>query len=671
VRRPDLTELLRCGALLFALHGALAAADEVHRFDWLTSGRVSGHHVLTIRSDGTREVDFGYKDRGRGPQTSETIRFDAAGKVVAIDVEGEAYMGGPVEEHFRREGAAASWDSLIESGESQSAGDAFYVTGSGSFENMAILARALLDTPQHSLPLLPSGRAAIDRLVSTSLGPEGGRREVTLYAISGLDLLPSYLWLDENRELFALSVYWMGMVPEGWAAYLPDLQKLQQAAEARYHGELSARLTRRLPARYRVQDVHVVDVAAGRVLDAGEVAVQDGRIVSVGSPAPADFGGEVIDGHAGYLVPGLWDMHTHLGLEQGIQHIAAGVTTVRDMGNNPEEVQHVREQFSSGGAIGPHVLAAGFISPYSAPIGKLVDSQEEALQMVREYHDMGYPQIKLYSSIEPQWVPAIAAETHRLGMRLSGHVPNGMTAEAAVREGYDEIQHINMLFLNFLAGPDVDTRTPARVTLVAEKGGSLDLDSPEVQSFIGLLAQRRIVIDPTVALFDGMLRHRPGEYNPSYAMIADHLPPTVRRGMLNPIMEVSEANAATYARGAAAMVEMVGRLYRAGVPLVAGTDAMPGFLYDRELELYRQAGIPAAEVLRIATLGAARVMGLDASSGSIEAGKQADLVLLGDNPLEDISAVRRPRLVIKGREAWRPAELDRAMGIEPFVDDKP
>jgi len=190
-----------------------------------------------------------------------------------------------------------------------------------------------------------------------------------------------------------------------------------------------------------------------------------------------------------------------------------------------------------------------------------------------------------------------------------------------------------------------------------------------VQSFIGLLAQRRIVIDPTVALFDGMLRHRPGEYNPSYAMIADHLPPTVRRGMLNPIMEVSEANAPTYARGAAAMVDMVGRLYRAGVPLVAGTDAMPGFLYDRELELYRQAGIPAAEVLRIATLGAARVMGLDATSGSIDAGKQADLVLLKDNPLEDISAVRRPRLVIKGREAWRPADLDRAMGIEPFVSN--
>jgi len=224
-----------------------------------------------------------------------------------------------------------------------------------------------------------------------------------------------------------------------------------------------------------------------------------------------------------------------------------------------------------------------------------------------------------------------------------------------------------MLFLNFLAGPEDDTRTPLRFSLVAEKAASLDLGAPQVVDFIDLLKQRGIVIDPTVTIFDSMFRHRSGELDPSYAMIADHMPPAVRRGMLAGEMDINDSNAATYARSADALLGMIAGLHAAGVTLVAGTDAMPGFTLHRELELYQRSGISPPDVLRLATLGSARVAGDEQHSGSISEGKRAEFVLLAGNPLEDISAVRRPVAVFKGDRWYDPALLYEAVGIRPFT----
>jgi len=363
-------------------------------------------------------------------------------------------------------------------------------------------------------------------------------------------------------------------------------------------------------------------------------------------------------------------MHTHLSLSDGLLQIAAGVTTVRDLANDPERLAEVRAALDSGEVIGPRSFAAGFIdrkSPYSAPTGRLAESLDDALRMVGEYAAAGYPQIKIYSSIEPEWVKPIAAAAHENGMRLSGHIPSYMTARQAVLDGFDEIQHINMLFLNFLAGPEDDTRTPLRFTLVAEKAAGLDLDVREVTDFIALLKSKGVVVDPTVTIFDSMFRHRSGELDPSYEMIADHMPPAIRRGMLAGEMDIDDSNAATYARSADALLGMIARLHAAGVTLVAGTDAMPGFTLHRELELYQRAGISPADVLRIATMDSARVAGDTQNSGSISEGKRADFILLAGNPLQDINAVRRPVAVFKGDRWYDPALLYEAVGIRPFT----
>ena len=280
---------------------------------------------------------------------------------------------------------------------------------------------------------------------------------------------------------------------------------------------------------------------------------------------------------------------------------------------------------------------------------------------------MGYPQIKIYSSIEPEWVKPIAEEVHKNGMRLSGHIPSYMSAQQAVNDGFDEIQHINMVFLNFLAGPEDDTRTPVRFSLVAEKAGDMDLDADSVNTFISLLKENNVVVDPTVTIFDGMFRHRSGELNPEYAMIADHMPPSVRRSMLGGEMDINDRNAAAYAKSADALLEMIAKLHRAGITLVAGTDAVAGFTLHRELELYHRAGISTQDVLRLATIGSAQVAGVADRTGSIAEGKQADFVLLAGNPLQDISAVRRPVAVFKGDRWYDPAQLYEAIGVKPFT----
>jgi imidazolonepropionase-like amidohydrolase len=137
--------------------------------------------------------------------------------------------------------------------------------------------------------------------------------------------------------------------------------------------------------------------------------------------------------------------------------------------------------------------------------------------------------------------------------------------------------------------------------------------------------------------------------------------------MLAGEMDITDENAARYAKSADALLEMIGKLHRAGIPLVAGTDALAGFTLHRELELYHQAGISNAEVLKIATIGSARVAGVGESTGSISEGKTADFVLLAGDPLQDISAVRRPVAVFKGDRWFDPALLYEAIGVKPFT----
>lgn len=309
---------------------------------------------------------------------------------------------------------------------------------------------------------------------------------------------------------------------------------------------------------------------------------------------------------------------------------------------------------------------AGFIDgrgPYQGPTKVFADNESEARAAIDRYASLGYQQIKVYSSLKPELVPPIAAMAHAHGMRLSGHVPNGMTAEQFVRAGADEIQHMNFIFLNFLADKAGDTRTPARFTVVAENAASFDQNSPAVAGFIRLLLERKTVLDPTLGVFENLFTGRPGVVSDSWLPVVSRLPVQVQRASKAGGLPAPGDQDQLYKQSFAAVLKMAKRLYDAGVPMVAGTDSIEGLMLHRELELWVRAGIPAEKVLQVATLGAARVAKADSELGSIEPGKKADLVLVSGDPTRNIADIRRCRTVIKNGVEYNSDELYAALGI--------
>ena len=642
-------------------------------YDWHARGTPAGETTIVRAGDGRVSTELFVHWNNREYRLTSELQLDADGMVTAQLIEGTSPFGAPVRESFSFMQGEAAWRTRGESGRAQREQPAFYLPKEwGAVGSLEALVRAAVKRFDGELPLFPDGAARVEKLTETTVPTPAGETTLSLYAISGIDFTPSFAWFDDELTLAARDLGRMGMLPQGWdPAVLETLAKVQGEQNALRAARLSDELAHRVDRPVVFENVNVVDVAAGELLAGRHVRVQDGRIAEVSAAPIAEEGALRIDASGKTLVPGLFDMHGHFALEDGILNVAGGITSVRDLGSTPERMTELQDKFHSGAVIGPTTYAGAMIdglSPYTSR--NPAATRDEALAMVDRFAAEGYVQIKLYSSIDPTWVPAIAERAHGHGLRLSGHVPAFMSAEQAVRAGYDEIQHINMVFLNFLAGDREDTRQQIRFTLYGNEGGKLDLASAEVAAFVALLKERGTVIDPTAAIFDDMLRHLPGQPQPMYAAVAEHLPLAVRRGLFNPDFEIGDERVADWAATAERQSQMIRKLYDAGIPLVPGSDGMPAFTLHRELELYAEAGIPNAAVLRIATLDSARVLGVEEETGSIEPGKAADLLLLDGDPLQDISAIRRGVLVMKGKTLYRPDALYRAVGVEPFLSSQ-
>jgi imidazolonepropionase-like amidohydrolase len=641
-------------------------------YQWLTMGKPSGAQKVTYFKDGRVDSEFSFTDRGRGPNTKESIWLNKQGLIVKQKISGNSYMGSPVDEVFSLVKDQASWKNTQESQSVSNAQNKFYLAADGVPQDLEFLVKAIDKSSSKMLSLLPSGTAQYHNLLTTQIESEKGElKEVSLIAITGLGFGPSYAWFDKELNLFALTYGWMAMAPEGWATNLNKLYDLQTKSNSDYYKSLATKYSQKLTGVTLFTNINVYTATNQGLIKDTEVAIKDGTIVAIGQETNALKVEKTIDGKGRTLMPGLWDMHTHISIDDGILNIVNGVTSVRDLANKHEDVMQATKLFDSGEAIGPSIYRAGFIdqkSPFSAPTGKLATNLEEALAFVDWYAERGYQQIKIYSSITPAWVKPIAERIHKHGMKLSGHIPSYMTAEQAVKDGFDEIQHINMLFLNFLADKDDDTRTPVRFTLVGEKAGELDLNSKVVNDFVKLLKQKDVIVDPTLTIFQSMFINKAGEVDPGYMKVVDHLPANVARGFLSSELEINADNEKQYAASSEAILKMTKKLFDAGIRIVAGTDAIAGYTLHRELELYTLAGIPNNDVLKIATVNAARIAG-QKNVGTVELGQHADLILVDGNPLENINAIRKVALIIKGGQLFDANEINRAIGIKPFVSD--
>src|SRR5205809_5723447 len=643
--------------------GQLSAKQRTDKI--LIQGNTAGTQTVERQPDGAVRAEYSYNDRGRGEHITATWKLDGAGVPMEYDGHGNDYMKAPIEERFEIKNGRASWKNRSEQGDQAISGDAFYLPMNPPPEFFAVLARALLKAPNHKLPLLPAGQATIERATTVTIG----NSELTEYRVTGLGFSPQPIWLDHNGTAASVSS-WFSVVPDGTDGSIPQLRDAQQKTDAARWERLARTLAHIPRVDLVIRNARLFDPRDLRVTPATSVLISGERIVRVGpgTDVKPAANAEIIDAHDQFLMPGLWDNHQHFGANDGALDLANGVTSARDMANDTDAFLQRVARFDDGTELGPRVLKAGSIDrtgEFAGPTKMRVDTAEQAIQDVDWYADHGYVQIKIYSSVKPELVPIIADRAHARGLRVRGHVPAFMSARQFIEGGADEIQHLNFIELNFLFPEVKETRNRDRFIKVAEHAREFTPDNPEVPDFIAFLKQHHTVLDPTVSIFEGLSCGDRAIVTPGLEDIVPRFPSQIQRSMLSGALEVPKGKEAAYHEAFPAMLHLLKALYDAGIMIIPGTDALAGCTLHHELELYVRAGIAPAEVLRMATLTPALVMGVNKDRGVISAGKLADMVLIEGDPTQNISDINKIATVIKGGKIYDPAAIEKALGVAP------
>ncbi len=509
--------------------------------------------------------------------------------------------------------------------------------------------------------LVPDGAVSFELRGRDTLAHASGRVVARRYSVSGLLWGRQSMWATDEGRVIAvvngdaeldrfeavrqgfegdLATFVGGAVRDG----LEDLYALARDVRPVHEGD------------YAIVGARLIDGTGAPAVDDATVVVRDGRIAGAGARASVAIpkGIAVVDARGKTMIPGLWDMHVHFEqVEWPAAQLAAGVTTARDVGNELELAVALRDAIRDGRALGPRMLLAGLVDGAPDGLGvQLAGTPDEARAMVRRYHDAGFQQIKVYQSVPPALVSVIAAEAHRLGMTVTGHVPTGMDAFQFVEAGADQINHVGFVLA-------VMTPPPAP----GQPRSPVDLTSGEAQRAIAFLREHGTVLDPTLARSEENVHPKDSLFS-VYEPGAAKAPPELAE-----VLNASGSPGETAGRRMAALARglpIVNALREAGVPIVAGTDlVVPGHSIARELELEVRGGFTPMQALQAATIVAARAMGLERESGTLEPGKRADLVLLDGDPLASISAVRRVNAVVTGGRMYLPAPLWRAAGFVP------
>ncbi len=673
--------LKRLAVLPLALAAAFSAhAASTTRYLIISeNNKQIGEQVSEHLDDGSTKVRFIYKNNGRGPELTEHFRMTPDGSMSHYSVKGNSTFGAVVDERFERNGDQASWKSTSEQGQKTVQGPAAYLPLNSSFELASTAIGLLAAAPDHKLALLPSGTLSQTVLDTAEVSnASGAKQTVQLVAQTGVGLSPAFYWATTGSapRLFGVIIPgFANILEEGWQGAAPQLAVRQKQAESRMLEQLAAKLQQPLKGLTVVRNARVFDSEKAVVGAPSDIYLLRGRITAVlpaGSPAQGVV--NTIDAEGRIVLPGLFDMHGHVDRWSGALNLSTGVTSVRDMGNDNAQLQAMLDETTAGKLLAPQVVPAGFLegeSPFSANNGFVIKDLAEAKNAIDWYAQHGYPQLKIYNSFPKAILKETVAYAHSRGMRVSGHIPAGLRAQQALDAGYDEIQHINQVLMNFLVKPDTETRNLNRFLLPAEKVADMDFNSKPYKDFVAALAKKQISIDPTLSAF-AFLQQRDGDVNEPYRAFAANMPPDVARGFAVGGMKIDgDATWKRYQKSYAKMIEFVGIMYRAGVPIVAGTDDIPGFTLHSELALLVKAGLTPAQALQVATRNGARYTGTSHERGSIVAGKLADLVLVDGDPTKDIADLRKVAAVITRGYLVSPRDIDAALGITPFVSTTP
>lgn len=625
---------------MLLLLAALVASD-TSRWVVTNHGRQAGELVV-VRAGDSVVTRYIYRDRNRGTRLENRYRLRADGTFEGAEARPLRAddQAGDAAERLVREGDDIVRDTVRHRVQPRG----WYGLRLTSPWELAATARYLLAQPGRSAPTY-NGVTLRAQVVADTILRRGGRaRRARLVMVHGAEgRVPDGVWLDEKGELLASDVQWFIAVREEARALMPALR----AIELRWRNAEGERIS----ASVRTATARTIAVVGGDVFDSDAgvlrprhtVVIEGDRITRTG---PADqvavpAGATVIDATGKTVLPGMWDMHAHVQVSNqsngSLIQLAQGITTARDLAADVDVAVSHRDRERAGKLASPRYILSGFLEgplSWAGPSEALTATEAGARAWVAHYDSLGYRQIKLYNVLHPDLVPTIAAEAKRRGMKLSGHIPRGMSVRAAVSLGFDEIQHAAFLLSDFFPDSLYLPAMRAYSQVATAVAPDFDVDAPGMQSLIAFLSQKRTVIDGTFNLWIG-----------------------------GGASVVGAGGSANQRRADSTYMKLIRRLYEANVPMVPGTDNFTGATYHRELQMYALAGIPLARVLQMATIESARFMGEDRDYGSLAAGKVGDLVVVDGRPLDRLEDLGRAEVVLRGGRMYRVADLRKAAGL--------
>ncbi len=403
------------------------------------------------------------------------------------------------------------------------------------------------------------------------------------------------------------------------------------------------------PTAVLITDVNIVDVSNGDILKNRQVVIDSGKIKkileSVGNVGEYP---NIIEAKGKYLIPGLAEMHAHIPqpptsdtrIEETLfLYLSNGITTIRGMLGHPTHLV-LREKALNGEVLSPRIFTS---SPSFN--GNSVTTKEEAVQMVTAYKDEGYDFLKIHPGIELEVFDQMVETANELNIPFAGHVPVMVGIRHALESKYATIDHVD----GYLEGlvPQSEAVDPSTNGFFGYSFTTL-ADTSKIDELVALSKKNQVWVVPTQSLFerwfapvssDELLKQSEMKYMPVSTL------ENWKRRKDESTKPETGFNEEQWSKFTAIRRELIRKLQENGHGMLLGSDApqlfnVPGFSIHHEVEGMKEAGLTPLEILQSGTINPAIFFGMEDTFGSIREGLDADLVLLGSNPLLDISALK-------------------------------
>ena len=664
-------------SLIFAAsvaHAQVNSHGETGKFRFYETKQIRGEETYQIDQSPSGELtikaktDLPFAEQEKKPLVNVTLRTTKDFTPLSFAIKGPTLLEIEEDTSVTIQGGRATIQDRGQNNSIALPADFFTMSGYVPLTVEMVLIRYWLAHGRPaSIALLPAGEAFVELRGKDTLTISGKTTELSRYHLSGRNWRGGWgrqtLWLDSDNRLVA-AVNLGSDIETDMYAFRDGFESstsffIKRAAEDQIERltQVANELSPKSTAPLALTGGTLIDINGKPAISNSVVLIDGDRIIAAGPRATIKIpdGAKVVDVTGKFLLPGLWDMHAHFyQSEFGPTYLAAGITSVRDVGNDIEFATTLRDAAKEKLGLGPRMLLAGYIDGKTEyhTFDVEVETPEEARAAVQKYKDAGYEQIKIRDNVKLETLRVICAEAHRLGMTVTGHVPKGFNVLQAVEAGMDQINHVNFVETGIF--PKRDRDSPAT---------TINLNALNVTNTLKFFKEHGTVIDPTDAVLELMLRplNIPIEsFEPGVTKVPAELKTQInKKGQPAELAEAVRMVVDVW-------LKITGALQHAGVPIVAGTDVgVPGHTLHRELELYVKAGLTPLEAIQAATIVPARVMKLDNEVGAIEAGKRADLIVLDANPIDNISNIRRIKFVITQGRLFACAKLWESVGFKP------